>query len=178
MYKLSYTFLFLILVALSFGPAAYSQDTAQNPNPENLFDFWIGEWEVSWEEPEGATGKGVNIVEKTLDGRVIEENFRITEGQNEGFKGTSISVYQRRTNTWRQAWADNQGGYYDFTGRAEGDKRIFQTSVKELENGRKFTQRMVFYDISEDSLTWDWESSEDGGETWTLNWRIKYKRME
>jgi len=176
MYKLSYSFLLLSLFTLTLGPAAYSQSSSENPNPETLFDFWVGEWEVSWEEAEGATGGGVNIIEKTLDGTVIQENFRITEGQNKGFKGTSISVYHRQMGTWRQAWADNQGGYFDFKGRAEGDKRIFQTAVRELDDGRQFTQRMVFYDISEDSLTWDWESSEDGGETWSLNWRIHYRR--
>ena len=36
---------------------------------------------------------------------------------------------------------------------------------------------MVFYDIGENSLTWDWESSLDGGETWKLQWRIFYIRM-
>ena len=124
-------------------------------------------------------GRGTNHIEKTLDGTVIRENFRILEGGNEGFKGTSISVYQPRFERWKQAWADNNGGYYDFTGKIDGNKRIFQTVVRELEDGREFTQRMVFYDITNNTtMTWDWESSEDGGETWTLNWQIFYKRME
>lgn len=151
---------------------------ASNLNPENYFDFWVGHWEVSWEESDGIMGKGTNRVRKKLDGTVIEENFEITEGQNKGLKGTSISVYQRQLKVWKQAWADNQGGFYDFTGRLEGDKRIFQTRVFELEDGREFTQRMVFYDIKEDSVMWDWESSQDGGETWRLNWRIRYQRMD
>jgi hypothetical protein len=35
---------------------------------------------------------------------------------------------------------------------------------------------MVFYDIKKDSFTWDWEGTQDGGETWNLLWRINYTR--
>lgn len=161
---------------LLFPLAALSQISVESLEPEEYFDFWVGQWEVSWEEGDGM-GHGTNHIVKTLDGKVLRENFEITEGQNTGFKGTSISVYQPRFERWKQAWADNNGGYYDFTGMVEGNKRIFQTEVRELEDGRKFTQRMVFYDITNDSMTWDWEASEDGGETWTLNWRIFYDRV-
>jgi flagellar hook assembly protein FlgD len=33
-----------------------------------------------------------------------------------GCKGTSLSVYNQQTKTWKQALVDNQGGYFDFTG--------------------------------------------------------------
>lgn len=158
--------------------SSFSQQTVNELNPEEYFDFWVGTWEVSWEEADDKMGRGTNRIEKMLDGTVIQENFEITEGQNKGFKGTSISVYQTRQKTWRQAWADNQGGYYNFTGKLDGNKRIFQTRVFELKDGKRLTQRMVFYNISDDSMTWDWESSNDGGESWTLNWRIFYNRIK
>lgn len=155
-----------------------AQLAIQDLKPEEYFDFWVGEWDVSWDEGDGVTGKGTNRIEKTLDDKVIQENFRILEGQSKGFKGTSISVYQPQFERWKQSWADNNGGYYDFKGGFEGDKRIFQTAFFELEDGRKLTYRMVFYDIKNDSITWDWESSFDGGTTWTLNWRIFYTRKK
>ncbi|MEX0662259.1 MAG: hypothetical protein WEA58_03260 [Balneolaceae bacterium] len=167
----------LTITLFLFPLFTFAQTNINELEPKQYFDFWVGEWEVSWDEGEGKTGKGTNIVEKTLDGTVIQENFRILEGGNKGFKGTSISVYQPRLERWKQAWADNTGGYFDFTGEIEGEKRIFQTAVSEMEDGRQFTQRMVFYDISEKSMTWDWESSDDSGTTWTLNWRINYERM-
>lgn len=138
-----------------------------------LFDFWVGEWNLTWDNADGTKGKGYNKIEKTLDGKVIQENFRDTNG----FKGTSISVYNSRNKTWHQAWADNQGGYFDLLGSSEGDRRIFQTQVKES-NGRKIIQRMVFYDIETDSFKWDWESSQDNGQSWTLQWRISYSRVK
>lgn len=166
-----------VLLILFFTVSANAQVNPEELDPEEYFDFWIGKWEVSWDEGDGKTGRGTNVIEKSLDETVIQENFKILEGQNKGFKGTSISVYQTKFDRWKQAWADNNGGYFDFTGNLDGNKRIFQTGIRELEEGKQFIQRMVFYDITKDSLTWDWESSDDGGKTWTLNWRIHYKRM-
>jgi len=80
--------------------------------------------------------------------------------------------------TWKQSWADNQSGFYCFDGRLEGANRVFQTPVFEKEDGKRLTQRMIFKDIEDNSMTWDWESSVDGGDTWTLNWRINYTRKE
>jgi hypothetical protein len=163
------------LLAFSVHLDAQTPDTIA---PATHFDFWAGTWDATWNEPGGQTGRGTNTITKTLDGRVLQEQFRILEGASKGFKGTSISVYQPRFKRWKQAWADNQGGYYDFTGRKEGDRRFFQTEVTELTDGRKLTQRMVFYDITEEAMTWDWEISYDAGETWALQWRINYTRKK
>ena len=35
---------------------------------------------------------------------------------------------------------------------------------------------MTFYNIAREKFDWDWETSEDGGATWTLRWRINYAR--
>ena len=146
-------------------------------NPEDYYNFWIGTWEVSWDEGDGKIGKGINEINRTLNGKVIRENFRILEGQAAGFKGTSMSVYQPNLKRWKQAWSDSGGGYFDFVGDLDGDKRIFKTDV--IKRGDKeLILRMVFRDIKTDSFTWDWEASADGGKTWKLNWQINYVRKE
>ena len=140
------------------------------------FDFWEGIWEGTW--PEGnKQGKAINELLWISGDKVLHENFEVIEGQNKGFKGTSISVYRPQLDVWKQAWADNQGGYFDFVGAFDGDNRIFQTEPVKR-NGQTVVQRMVFSDIQENSFTWDWETSQDGGKTWNLNWQIKYMRVE
>ncbi|MDR9417728.1 hypothetical protein [Gracilimonas sp.] len=171
-------FLSTLLFVLCISFTCSAQTSIAELQSEEYFDFWVGKWEVSWEEADGTMGRGSNFIEKTLDCTVIQEHFQVDEGQMEGYKGTSISVYNPRTNTWKQAWADNQGGYFDFTGKVEGDNRIFQTDIQEMGSDTLFTQRMVFYDITPDSLKWDWESSIDGGKTWALNWRINYRKLD
>jgi hypothetical protein len=159
---------FLFLVNICF---AQSEKTTFSLKDSTLFDFWVGEWDLTWKNADGSIGKGTNRIEKTLDGKVIQENFRDVKG----FKGTSLSVFNPQKFTWHQAWADNGGGYFNFIGDIDGEKRIFKTQPRES-NGKTVILRMVFYDIKPESLTWDWERSDDGGQTWNLSWRINYKR--
>ena len=141
--------------------------------PEEAFDFWVGEWDITYTNQKGEEIKAKNTITKVLDGKVIEENFEDPKGS--GLLGKSISVYNPRTKTWHQAWADNQGSYFDFVGEIEGENRIFRTKMVE-KDGKQIIQRMRFYDISEDSFVWDWESTTDNGKTWTLAWRLNYSR--
>jgi hypothetical protein len=138
--------------------------------PADLFDFWLGDWDVSWSAPDGSKGSGRNRIAKVLDGSVIEENFEETpDGKTPPLKGRSLSVLHK-SGVWRQAWVDNQGGYFSLIAQVDGDKRIFITE------GQQTVQRMVFHSIRKDALTWDWERSEDAGKTWKLLWRIDYRR--
>ena len=162
--------LLVILLFTSFN--LFSQDTTST-SQEHAFDFWVGNWSLEWTGKKGEIIKGTNIITKTLDAKVIKEIF---EDPSTGFKGTSISVYKTKTKTWHQVWADNQGGYYSFTGEIDGDKRIFKTLPQKV-NDNVVIQRMVFHNITPNSFTWDWESSKDGGKTWTLNWQINYTKV-
>ena len=162
----------LLLIIISCFPFSIS---AQD-DEKSWFDFWVGKWEVSWSEGDGKIGRGTNNIVKILDNTVIQENFKVDEGTSKGYLGTSISVYNPARKMWHQGYADNQGAYFNLTGERQGDNLIFKTDmIKKGDN--QFIQRMVFYDIKENSLLWDWESSQDGGKTWTLNWRISYKRI-
>jgi hypothetical protein len=78
-------------------------DYAQSGDNAHAFDFCVGEWELSWELADGSKGSGTNLIEKTLDGVVIQENFRALNGAYSGMKGTSISVYNPQTQVWKQA---------------------------------------------------------------------------
>ncbi len=161
-----YFFILLaILPGLLPGQSLQLQDST-------LFDFWVGDWDLTWTTNDGKTAKGTNRIVKILDGKVIQENFSFASGE---FKGTSISVYNPVKKIWHQAWADTQGGYFDLEGDLDGEKRIFKTKLQQ-QNGQQIIKRMVFYDIKSGSLTWDWVLSRDGGATWQLQWRINYVR--
>jgi hypothetical protein len=153
------------------SPAAAASAGAQSAD---LFDFWLGDWTLAWRNADGSTGTGRNRITKILDGTVIEENFEaLSGGPPPLLKGRSLSVLSN--GVWRQSWVDNQGGFFAFTGQVDGDRRIFITPLRERA-GKTIAQRMVFYAITRSTLTWDWESTTDGGQTWTLQWRIQYTR--
>lgn len=167
----------IFTAALIFTISLVVQAQPKNMDAANYFDFWVGEWDLTWKYPDGSTGKGKNTISWVLDDNVILESFEGHTGPYEGYIGKSWSVYTAQTDTWNQTWVDNQGGYLDFTGEFDGEKRIFSRQVTGS-SGQTLIQRMVFHDVQEDSITWIWESSSDEGETWTENWRIQYVRIK
>lgn len=135
-------------------------------NPENLFDFWLGEWDAVWGEQE----KGTNRVERILEGKVIQENFTAPD-----FIGISVSAYDAERRLWCQTWVDSNGTYLDFTGRLEDGRMILVRDA--IVRGKACKQRMVWYDIEADRFLWNWERSDDGGQTWRVLWKIHYTRQ-
>jgi len=153
MNKIQKSTLFVFFMTILVSGSLYAQTEISETEPAQYFDFWIGSWDLTWKEANGNTGRGINHIERIMDDTVIMENFEIIEGNNKGFEGKSMSIYQDRRNQWKQAWADNSGAFYDFTGIFEDGKRIFQTEIIELPDGREYTQRMVFHNIQENSFT-------------------------
>ena len=173
MNKLVLVLLLLSALPVAF-PIAYSQDnSAPCSAPEaSWLDFWIGSWDLEWINGEGKIETGSNTISKVLGSCVIEENFATADGS---FKGKSLSLFDIRTRIWKQTWVDNTGSYLDFTGEKRGDSIIFSRTIID-KKGNEHTQRIVFYQISKEKLSWNWESSSDNGTTWNLLWKINYKR--
>jgi hypothetical protein len=125
------------------------------------FDFWVGEWDAGW----GDDGHGRNSISKELDGKVVFERF-----DSAGLRGMSVSTLCA-DGMWRQTWVDSDGNYLDFEGGpTSGD----EMELRRATNGRLF--RMRWYDIEPDRFRWDWQRSDDGGETWETRWPIVYTR--
>jgi hypothetical protein len=172
-------FLLSPVIILLFSQLAFAQDdnqTKSNCDCEGChqFDFWIGEWKAEWKDKDGNINEGSNIVNKILDGCVIEENFDGNPAMD--FKGKSFSVYNHNHNTWQQTWVDNEGYYMLFSGGMNDDKMILSRKVETTDG--PLIQRMIFHNIKKDSFDWDWESSTDNGKSWKLNWKINYLRLK
>jgi hypothetical protein len=141
-------------------------------DPARQFDFWLGEWDCTWEQ-DGVEHVGTNSVYADLGGCVLVENF---DGRPSlDFQGLSFSVYDREAGCWKQTWVDSEGGYLDFAGS-------FENGVMELRrngevNGGSAVFRMRWENIEPNSLDWSWQRSVDGGETWTTLWAIEYSRV-
>ena len=143
-------------------------DSEMDAPEYHQLDFWLGEWDVSW----GDGQQGTNRVDRILDGRVIWENF--DGGPAMPFRGMSVSAYNPKIGLWQQTWVDTEGTYWHFIGEFRDGRMIFATD--DIADGKPVKLRMVFYNIQPDELDWDWERSDDGGETWELRWKIHYRR--
>ena len=152
--------------AVSTIPAQEAPPTPCSAPEFNQFDFWVGEWDLSWEG-----GSGVNRITRPLGNCVVQERFSGDMGGGRPpFNGLSVSVYDPQAALWRQTWVDNNGGYLTFTGGLEGEDMVLYGGSEDART------RMIFTDITPDSLTWHWERSTDGGKTWESRWVIEYRR--
>jgi hypothetical protein len=129
------------------------------------FDFWLGDWELSWAENK----HGRNQIRRILDEAIIQENF-----ETEGYRGMSLSALSKEDHRWHQSWVDSSGAYLDFAGEFNHGKMILRRDG--IADGKPVRQRMVWYDIAGDNFQWNWERSENHGETWQVVWNIQYKR--
>ena len=129
------------------------------------FDFWLGDWELTW----GENDHGTNRIERIMDGAAIQEKF-----EGDEYKGMSVSVFSKEDNRWHQTWVDSSGSYLDFTGEFSDGKMILARDG--IVGGKPVKQRMVWYDITGNNFQWSWERSEDEGITWHVIWKIQYQR--
>ncbi len=143
----------------------------QDDEKMKQFDFWLGDWNLTW----GENGRGRNVISKILDGKVIQEQFTsLPNDATTPLIGLSLSVFNGQTDQWQQTWVDNQGSYLDFKGGMVGDKMILSRMT--VIEGKPVQQRMVWDNIQTDALDWSWERSDDGGQTWNVQWAIQYRR--
>ena len=165
--------------AVKEEPAAAAQsETPPEPCHEAEFrqlDFWVGEWDLSWDQPDGSQGQGSNVITRAPYGNcVIMENF--DGAPTLPFKGMSVSTYSKLVGEWRQTWVDDQGGYFSLHGGPQDDG-TFILEMDRYDEKVPFL-RMKWEDIAEDSLVWRWQQKEDADAEWTDRWVLNYSRRK
>lgn len=170
----------LLTAAALFAFPAFAAD-ATTPVPpaappscdtpeHHQMDFWVGTWKLTWQG-----GSGTNRVTKEYNGCVIHEVFTQDKiSPPPLLNGSSLSSYQPMNMMWRQTWVDDQNGYLHLSGGPQADGTFRLQTVR---MGREpHMTRMIFEDITHDSLTWRWQQSDDG-DVWTDTWVIHYRRI-
>ena len=170
--------LLLLALCVALPVGAQQPTTACSGSEYDRLDFWVGTWDLAWEggqggTPEGETGHGVNTITAELDNCVIHESF---VGDN-GFDGQSFSIYDAQAEQWKQTWVDNSGGHLAFTGGLTEDGHMhFRTARFTDSQGREQVNRMIWTEVTENTLTWRWQTSRDGTGPWYDLWVIQYTR--
>ena len=159
-----------ILLLFPFVISSYA--ASSQTDTTTWFDFWVGEWALTWKDAKGNIVYGENKISKIHDGQVILEEFK---APSLGYTGSSYSVFNPRRKEWKQTWVDSQGGYITLTGRKEGGTRIFETSEPVARGKDQLLFRMIFHSITPESFVWEWQSTSDH-KTWKTAWRIEYKK--
>ncbi|MBK7554460.1 MAG: hypothetical protein IPI55_07640 [Flavobacteriales bacterium] len=153
-------------VALLCATRALPQATTMDPTTQ--FDFWVGTWDLAWDG-----GKGTNTITKELNGHVVHEHFHDPTAK---YSGESWSVWDAPTKQWKQTWVDTDGNYMAFEGGVVGDRMELSMRMPDKETGILYLWRMVFFNITPNSMDWEWKRSADDGKTWEVKWAIRYVR--
>jgi hypothetical protein len=154
----------LASVALFACSVAVSAQTPPAPcsTPEHhQFDFWIGDWRV---EDSAGNLAGTNDVKSVLKGCVLQENWVGTAGMS----GSSYNIYDSGNKLWRQSWVDDRGGTLQLEGHfADGKMVLVGSRPHPRKPGVTQTNRITWSKLDGGRVRQFWESSEDGGKTWT-----------
>lgn len=132
--------------------------------PIRDFDFWLGEWDVTWGDGE----TGTSSVYSDFDDRVIVESF---DGRpSSELQGMSLSTFDEAAGVWRQAWVDSRGTFIVVSGSREDDVMELRTETGPLRRAR-------WHDVTPDSFRWTLERSSDGGASWETVRELRYERV-
>lgn len=138
--------------------------------PEShLFDFWIGEWDVSNAQGQPA---GRSSVQQILSQCVIFENWT----DRQGGEGKSFNAYNADYGMWQQFWTDQYGRVTEY----RESERTPEAGLRFLAHQRlpqgPSLIRMTFTPIDSNTVHQFGQISRDDGKTWTTSFDLYYRR--
>ena len=161
----------VLLAALSPWPTPSGAQQPAHPPActsaeHRQFDFWIGDWDVTL--PNGKYA-GTNRIESILSGCVLRETWSGARGMH----GTSYNIYDATGRRWHQTWVDDFGTLLELNGAFE-DGRMVLTGEKKSDSGS--TLQRITWTPKGKEVRQVWESSTDGGKTWSVVFDGNYRK--
>ncbi len=131
------------------------------------FDFWVGDWNVESAAAPGTVSH--NRITLINDGCTLREEYTTPYG----YAGTSLNFYDATRKVWHQTWIDNQGGGLFLEGGLQGKSMVLSTVTDPV-----VVQRITWTPLDDGRVRQHWESTTDGGKTWTTAFDGYYARRE
>jgi hypothetical protein len=170
-------FLLCLLISLQPLRAIAQNSTASKRDGQHDFDFHIGNWKTHlWRLQRPLTGSttwveydGTTTVRKVWNGRANLVELDVT-GPAGRIEGLSLRLYNPESRQWSLNFANSAGGTMSPPTIGEFKNGRGEFFNQETLNGRAILVRFVTSDITPDSCRFDQAFSDDGGETWEVNW--------
>lgn len=137
------------------------------------FDFWVGDWFLipagtPANTPQSALPQ--NRIEKIANGCALLETYTPAN-----FIGKSLNTYNPTTGKWVQLWVDSTGRTIQFIGEVR-DGNMYFTSDAPNAQGQRVLSKLTYLRKPEDRIHQTWETSTDGGKTWSVGFDAIYVR--
>jgi len=147
--------------------------------PHKEFDFWVGDWEVR-----NASGQllGRNRISKRHGGCVVLEEWESAGGGS----GSSFNFYDTPTKQWHQFWvdatgtnwlsSDKQGNPVTLRGGIRDGAMVLTSHPETLPSIG--LNRATWRPLPDGGVRQIFETSSDGGKTWTVSFDGFYKKRQ
>ena len=149
------------------------------------FDFNIGTWKThisrlqnpltgstTWAEYDG-----ISVVREILSGRA--SLFELTaDGPAGHLEGVGLRLYNPQSHQWSLNWANGKTGILGVPtiGEFKDGRGVFVD--QESFNDRVILVRNSFTDITPNAARFEQTFSDDGGQTWEINWVMTFARIK
>jgi len=169
-----------VALSLSLGcvvtAAAQTAPPAKPPpcaaTEHRQFDFWLGQWEVR--DPSGKI-VGHNRIDAAHGGCALIERWTSIAGVT----GTSVNIYDRDRRRWHQTWVDSGGGLLQLDGSRVDTAMVLTGEAFDADAPNQSSrQRVTWTPLTGGRVRQLWESSSDGGKTWTVAFDGLYVRQD
>lgn len=140
----------------------------KNDARHHAFDFWVGEWSVT----QNGQFAGDSSVQTILGDCTIFEQWTGSGGS----EGKSFNYYDPGEDHWRQIWTSDSGTFIEFTGEARDGGIYFTAETINPADASVTHHNFEFTQLEGGIVRQYWETSTDGGETWTSVWDGRYER--
>jgi hypothetical protein len=153
--------------------AAQSADLAKPCDAKEFraFDFWIGEWRVTWKTPQGQPAQARNSIRRVLDGCAIEEHWQ----GDDGSEGKSLTFFDPAAKRWHQTYVDKTAQPLMLEGNFENESLVL---TGKYDQGGGFT---TFHKITWTPLAGGvrqhWQQSANG-RSWDTVFDGTYERVD
>src|SRR5574338_965405 len=160
------------LPEVAHGQQAASTSSAGKPCGApgyRQFDFWVGDWEVS--DPSGKR-VGTNRIERVFGACVLQEHWTGAGGT----VGSSFNTFVPATGRWHQTWVDNGGTLLLLDGGFASGTMTLAGQTTDSTGTTRHRIRWSLINGDPNRVRQLWESSTDGGKTWTVAFDGRYAR--
>jgi hypothetical protein len=184
-------FLFIMLAAAAFSPAAAQADgnetkpaNAQERDGQHDFDFEMGSWKIHLKRRlHPLTGSntwvdfdGTSVTRKVWDGRADIEEFE-TDGAGGHIEGLTLRTYNPQTHQWSLYWANSKDGLIVPAQVGEFKNGQCEFYGQDTLNGKLIYIRFIWSKTDSNMPHFEQSFSDDGGKTWELNWITDQTRV-
>jgi|GEM_PF-864937 len=177
-----------LVVSLAVGALCLAAQTVPKRTPEQIkasfdahkgeFDYLLGDWEFTAENPQYGKFRGLWSAVRLNEGQILDEYRVVGDNDETYYVTTTLRNFNGALDRWELVGADAGTGLQDVgTGHWEGDEMHIEQTFG-VARGTPSVSRIRYHHIQPDRFSWVADRSTDGGKTWAKNYqRIEARRI-